>query len=128
MKALLDTHVLVWAIMDDPRLSALAREVITDTGNELFLSVASVWEMIIKAQRGRLRLPGDPAAFILEHLGLLGIESLPVELSHVLRLLHLPAHHRDPFDRMLVAQSQMEGLPILTSDPLIARYSVEVIW
>lgn len=128
MKALLDTHTFLWWILDDKRLSPRARETIRDPNNTLFLSAASAWEMVIKAQAGRLRLPENPARFIHEQLSLQGIEGLPVQVSHALHVSSLPAHHRDPFDRLLVAQSQMENLPILSSDPLIAQYEVEIIW
>lgn len=128
MKALLDTHTFLWWILDDERLSPRVRETIRDPNTTLFLSAASAWEMVIKAQAGRLRLSENPARFIQEQLSLQGIEGLPVQVSHALHVSSLPAHHRDPFDRLLVAQSQMENLPILSSDPLIAQYEVEIIW
>ena len=128
MRALLDTHAFLWWITNDPRLSKKVREIISDGENELFLSVASGWEMAIKAGLGRLQLPPNPEHFILEQMALNAIESLPVQMSHALHVYKLPAHHRDPFDRMLIAQAQLQNLPILTVDPQIARYSVKVIW
>jgi len=128
MRALLDTHAFLWWITNDPRLSRKVREIISDGENELFLSVASGWEMAIKAGLGRLQLPPNLEHFILEQMALNAIESLPVQMSHALHVYKLPAHHRDPFDRMLIAQAQLENLPILTVDPQIARYSVKVIW
>lgn len=128
MRALLDTHAFLWWITNDPRLSKKVREIISDGENELFLSVASGWEMAIKAGLERLQLPSNLEHFILEQMALNAIESLPVQMSHALHVYKLPAHHRDPFDRMLIAQAQLQNLPILTVDPQIARYSVKVIW
>lgn len=128
MKALLDTHAFLWWISDDPRLSAPIRELVGNGESKLFLSAASGWEIAIKMRLGRLEVHGDPEQFILEQLALNDIAVLPVSISHALRTVALPGHHRDPFDRMLVAQSQIERLPIVTADPLIARYAVEVIW
>ena len=128
MKVLLDTHVFLWWITDDPRLSPLAREIIADGTNRIYFSAASGWEIAIKAKLGRLKLPGNPERFVPEQLKLNAIEALPVQLSHALHVHKLPDHHRDPFDRLLIAQAQLEKMPILTADPQISRYSVEVIW
>jgi PIN domain nuclease of toxin-antitoxin system len=128
MKALLDTHAFLWWITDDPCLSSHVREIIADGDNELFLSAASGWEMAIKAKLGKLHLPDNPESFVLDQLAINAIESLPVQMGHALRVYALPEHHRDPFDRMLVAQAQSERIPILTADPLIAQYAVKVIW
>jgi PIN domain nuclease of toxin-antitoxin system len=128
MKALLDTHVFLWWINDDPRLSDAARELIGNGENALFLSAASGWEIATKMRLGRLEVQGDPEQFIFEQLALNDITVLPISMSHALRTTALPDHHRDPFDRMLVAQSQIEQLPIVTTDPLITRYAVEAIW
>jgi len=128
MKALLDTHVFLRWITDDPRLSSRTREIIADGANQIFLSAASGWEIAIKAKLGRLRLPDDPERFIPRQLELNAIEVLPVQLSHALHVYELPEYHRDPFDRLLIAQAQLEKLPILTADSQICRYPVEVIW
>ncbi len=128
MKVLLDTHTFLWWIADSPRLSARAHEVIRDSNNELFFSAASGWEIAIKAQLGRLQLPDNLEQFIVEQLSLNTILVLPIQLRHALHVYTLPQHHRDPFDRMLVAQSQVENLPILTTDPQIAQYEVKTIW
>jgi PIN domain nuclease of toxin-antitoxin system len=128
MKALLDTHAFLWWINDDPRLSDTARELASNGENELFLSAASGWEIAIKMRLGRLEVREDPEQFIFDQLALNDIAVLPISMNHALRTAALPDHHRDPFDRMLVAQSQIEQLPIVTADPLIARYAVEVIW
>ena len=128
MNALLDTHTFLWWIADKPELSPRALEVISDGDNTLFLSAASGWEIAIKAKLSRLQLPDNPARFVTEHMSLNAITSLPIQLSHALHVYTLPNHHQDPFDRMLVAQSQLEKLPIVTKDPQIGHYSVEVIW
>lgn len=128
MRALLDTHTFLWWITDDPRLSPRARRIIENGENHLFLSAASGWEMAIKAKLGRLQLPGDLERFIIEQLSLNAIESLPIQMAHALHVYRLPDHHRDPFDRLLIAQAQLENLPILTADPQIARYLVKTIW
>lgn len=128
MKALLDTLTFLWWITDDPCLSARAREILSDGRNILFLSAVSGWEIRVKARLGRLTLPDKPGPFILEQLYRNAFDSLPIQLSHALHVFSLPDFHRDPFDRILIAQSQLERLPILTSDPQISEYPVEVIW
>lgn len=128
MKILLDTHAFLWWITDDPQLSPRARHIIRDGKNEIFLSAANGWEIAIKAQLGRLKLPDKPELFISEQMSMNAIQGLPVEISHALHVYNLPGHHQDPFDRMLVSQSQLEGMHILTSDPQIAKYHVKVIW
>lgn len=128
MRALLDTHTFLWWITDDPQLSPRVREIISSGENKLFLSAASGWEMAVKAALGKLTFPGSLKIFIIEQLAVNGIDSLPVELAHALHVSTLPVIHRDPFDRLLIAQAQLEDLPILTADPQIGRYDVEVIW
>ena len=128
MKVLLDTHAFLWAMMDEPRLSTRAREVLKDGAITLVLSVASVWEVMLKVQAGKLRLPDAPGRYLEDRANLFGMERLPIELRHVQQLEALPMHHRDPFDRLLIAQARVEGLPILTADPAFARFDVQVIW
>ena len=128
MRALLDTHAFLWWVLENERLSPRARQTISDGNNQFFLSAASAWEIVIKARAGRLRLPDNPGRFITQQMSVNTIQGLPIQLTHALHVATLPGHHRDLFDRMLIAQSQLERLPILTSDPLIARYPVEVIW
>lgn len=128
MKVLLDTHAFLWWIGDDPQLSPQARKIISDGANILYLSAASSWEIAIKAKLGKLKLPSNLASFIAEQLADNAITSLAVEMHHALHVYALPDYHRDPFDRMLIAQAQLEKLPILTADPQIARYPVEVLW
>ena len=128
MRALLDTHTFLWWITDDTRLSPRARKLIGDGSNKLYFSAASGWEIAIKAQLGRLSFPGKPGAFIPDQLARNAVEVLPVTLSHALHVYGLPSYHRDPFDRLLVAQSQLEDMPLLTADPLLAEYAVEIVW
>ena len=128
MRALLDTCTFLWWLTDDPQLSPRARKVISRGDNKLFLSAASGWEMAIKAALGKITFPGNLKSFVLEQLNANGLDSLSVEMPHALHVSTLPAIHRDPFDRLLIAQAQLENLPILTPDPQIGRYDVEVIW
>lgn len=128
MNVLLDTHAFLWWISDSPKLSALAREVMSDGNNVLYFSAASGWEIAIKAQLGRLQLPNDLESFIPEQLAANNMTVLPVQLHHALHVSMLPRYHRDPFDRILIAQSQVESLPLVTVDAKISRYAVDIIW
>jgi PIN domain nuclease of toxin-antitoxin system len=129
MRALLDTHTFLWwTASRGSRISAIARELIQDGETEIVLSVVSIWEIAIKVGSGRIELPGPIGEFIPDRMGLHAFGALAVEASHALRVAHLPPIHRDPFDRLLVAQAQVEGIPIVTADPAIAQYDVETIW
>jgi PIN domain nuclease of toxin-antitoxin system len=114
--------------MGDPQLSDIARRIISDGSNEIFLSAASAWEIAVKAAQGRLSLPDPPEKYVADRLTLHRLQGLPLQLSHALRVYALPEIHRDPFDRLLIAQSQLEKMPILTPDKNIPKYEVEVIW
>ena len=128
MRALLDTHAFLWWVTDDARLSDTAREVIADGRNEIHFSAASGWEIAIKARLGRLTVPDDLARFMTGQIEQNGFRILAVELGHALRVHSLEDLHRDPFDRMLVAQSMVENLPIIGRDAQITAYGVESIW
>jgi len=128
LRLLLDTHVFLWWVTADPRLSRRARTLIADAANTLYLSAASGWEMAIKAGLGRLQMADELERLVPEQMALNGIEGLPVVLAHALRVHALPAHHRDPFDRLLVAQAELEDLAIVTGDPQIAEYGVRTVW
>jgi len=128
MRVLLDTHVFLWWITDDRRVSARARDVLSSARNVLFFSAASGWEIAIKAGLGRIELPSPLERFLTLQLRENCIQVLPIQLSHALRVHALPLRHRDPFDRMLVAQAQLEKLPILSADARIAEYGVESFW
>ncbi|MCU0834847.1 MAG: type II toxin-antitoxin system VapC family toxin [Chromatiaceae bacterium] len=121
MRLLLDTHVALWALTDDPRLSEPARALIADPANDVLVSAASVWEIAIKHALGRGDMPisGDQA---LDWFRQAGYQLLPIAPEHAAAVEHLPDHHRDPFDRMLVAQAMAEPLRLLTHDPLVLRY------
>jgi PIN domain nuclease of toxin-antitoxin system len=127
MKVLLDTHTFLWAITEEGKLSRRAQQIYTGP-NDLWLSVGSVWEILIKVQAGKLPLPEPSGPYLVKKLAQNRIEVLPVALDHVLRTESLPLHHRDPFDRLLIAQSIEEGWPIVTADPVFERYPVDVIW
>jgi PIN domain nuclease of toxin-antitoxin system len=128
VRVLLDTHTFLWWNTNDPQLSTLARSTIADCENEVFLSAASAWEIAIKAARGRLTLPEPPERYVTERMARHRIQALPIHLSHALHIHTLPLLHTDPFDRLLVAQSQLERMPLLTTDAEIVRYGVQVIW
>jgi PIN domain nuclease of toxin-antitoxin system len=128
VRALLDSHAFLWAVADDARLSDQAREVIRDRRNDILFSPATAYEIALKAAIGRLSLPDPVDVYISSRLGLFGFMPLPVEVHHGVRAGTLPPIHRDPWDRLLVAQAQIEGLPILTTDPAIGQYDVETIW
>lgn len=131
MRVLLDTHTFLWWIDNDARLSASVDAFIRNGTNEVLFSAASSWEIAIKAQLGKLALPTNTAnleQFILEQVAKNDFTVLPIQVEHTLAVYRLPLHHRDPFDRILVAQSQVENVPILSDDPLIRQYEAQVIW
>jgi len=128
MKVLMDTHTFLWWNTGDPQLSSYAREVIADGRNEVFLSAASVWEIVIKTAKGKLILPGSPAQYVSSRMSLYRFRPLPVQISHATHVYELPPHHNDPFDRLLIAQSQLESMPLVTKDEDIRRYGLEIIW
>ena len=128
MRILLDTHALLWWLADDPRLSETARKTISDGRNVLLWSMASSWEIAVKVGIGKLSLGRPLQQLYVEIVTKQAVELLPVTHDHCTLLAGLPLHHRDPFDRMLVAQAQREKLPLLSADPKISRYEVEVLW
>ena len=128
MKLLLDTHAFLWWITDDPQLSPKARELISDSHNTMYWSAASSWEVSIKYALGRLPLPETPEQFLPVELGKNRIESLSVIDVHAFQAGRLPRHHGDPFDRMLVAQAQVESLAILSNDLILTHYDVDIHW
>lgn len=129
MRLLLDTHTFLWwSSHRGALLSDRARELLADGATGASFSVVSAWEIAIKVGGGRMDLPDVVERYIPDRIRHHGFDLLPIELSHVFRAGSLPPIHRDPFDRMLVAQAQIEGLPILTADPVISLYDVETIW
>jgi len=128
VRILLDTQCWLWMAAFPEKLSARTRELVTANDHALYLSAASAWEIAIKHSRGKLQLPESPEQYVMSRCDRLRTEPLPIDHSHALRVAALPSHHRDPFDRVLVAQAQIEGLPILTGDPVFRLYDVDVLW
>jgi PIN domain nuclease of toxin-antitoxin system len=126
MRILIDTHVLLWGLQDEDRLSDRVRNLLPV--EDVWISVASLWEIIAKVQVGKLSLPTPVGEYLSEKLLGNGVSVLPLTFAHVRRLADLPLHHRDPFDRILVAQSLEEKLPLISADPLFKKYSVQLIW
>jgi PIN domain nuclease of toxin-antitoxin system len=127
MRLLLDTHVFLWYITADPKLPAPFRVAIQDPGNEVFLSAVSVWEAVIKCGLGKLPLPNAPAEYLPQQRAAHGISPLPVDEGAMSHLTGLAPLHRDPFDRLLIAQAIQHGLTIATVDPDIAAYPVSLL-
>jgi PIN domain nuclease of toxin-antitoxin system len=128
MKVLLDTHAFLWFVTDDPRLGSVAKSSIQDPTNERILSAASLWEMAIKFSLGKLKLAKPFATLIPEQLAANVIQILPIQLSHVVAVAGLPFHHRDPFDRLLIAQAIVEGIGLLSAESVFDAYGVKRIW
>lgn len=124
---LIDTHVWLWLQTAPERLSDGTRGLVENARNDLLLSAASAWEIAIKYRLGKLPLPEEPARYVPDRMRRSGTTPLPVEPAHALRTSELPDHHRDPFDRLLVAQAQLLDLPIITVDPQIRAYDVSTL-
>ncbi len=127
MRFLLDTHIFLWFIAGSERLRDPARSLLIDPENEALLSVASLWEIAIKINLGKLTLERPFEELIPEQLSVADIDRLPIRMEHLTALLKLPLHHRDPFDRLIIAQALAEGVPVLSSDPEFRKYPVQVI-
>lgn len=128
MRCLLDTHAFIWWANEPARLSSKALTLCQDRSNSLLLSLVSVWEMQIKHQLGKMQFRLSLAKLIEEQQQANQLEILPITLTHILGLTDLPTHHRDPFDRLLIAQAVSEGLTLISHDPHMAQYPVQVIW
>ncbi|WP_423226701.1 type II toxin-antitoxin system VapC family toxin [Candidatus Amarolinea aalborgensis] len=128
MNLLLDTQALLWFVLDDSRLSGRARESIVATDGLIFVSPASFWEIAIKISLGKYALPAPFAAFWDDQLLTNDFTLLPIAMSHTARVVDLPFHHRDPFDRLIIAQSLVEGTPVASSDEMFDRYGVKRVW
>jgi PIN domain nuclease of toxin-antitoxin system len=124
---LLDTQCWLWWLVSPEKLTASALARLADGENRLLFSAASSWEIAIKYTIGKLPLPEPPETFVASRLARDGVTPLPVEHLHALRVSALPLYHRDPFDRLLVAQAQIENVPIMTADPVFERYGIQII-
>jgi len=128
MRYLLDTHAFLWFATGDENLSAVAKEIIENSKNNIYLSSASVWELSIKIIIGKLKLKKDLNKFIAENIAIYGYIPMPVTIPHALAIAKLPEIHKDPFDRILIAQATVEKMKLISSDSYIARYSVKTVW
>ncbi len=129
MSYLLDTSAFLWFVTDDRKLSTLARRVLEESSDDIYFSLASIWELAIKANLGRgLELPRPFAEFVDIELQAEQIRILNIELDHLKLVADLPRHHRDPFDRLLIAQSQVENIPVISSDAAFDQYPIQRIW
>lgn len=127
MRLLLDTHAFLWAAADPDQLRAAARTAIEDSTNEVFVSAAVAWEISIKAALGKLTVPANPAVWFPARVRSLGFQTLDISAAHGLAIAALPDIHRDPFDRIMIAQAQIEGLTFVTRDPENQKYPINVI-
>ncbi|MGH7171941.1 MAG: type II toxin-antitoxin system VapC family toxin [Gemmataceae bacterium] len=128
MRVVLDTHALYWYIEGDPRLSAYAQTLIQDASNDVLISPASYWEIAIKVSIGKWQLNRPYEEFIDIGLNQYGFQVLPILPTHTARLIGLPFHHKDPFDRLLVAQALVEGIPIISNDSDLDPYGITRLW
>jgi len=128
MNILLDTHTFLWWVAEDAQLSLRAKEIIANPDNKIYFSVVSAWEIIIKVGIGKLSLSEPPETYIPSRIIANQFEILAVQMPHILKINSLPNFHKDPFDRLLIAQSLVEDLSLLTVDNAIAQYPVKTIW
>ncbi len=128
MKLILDTSALLWVLLTPANLSATAARLLSDPANLLFVSVASLWEITIKVGIGKLAIPNSDIEEVIANLAAFRIRVLPIRSEDLKALQALPPHHKDPFDRIIVAQAQVEGIPIVTTDQRIQQYAVRVLW
>jgi len=128
MRVLVDTHVFLWWVEGDRALPAKARAALSNQDNECLFSLASAWELAIKAGLGKLKLAIPVQRYITEHVAANGFRMLDIRMAHIGRVESLPPHHGDPFDRLLVAQALEEKLPVITADPVFRNYGVKRIW
>ncbi len=128
MKLLLDTHALLWFLLNDEKLSRNAKSIIADSSNAIFVSPASYWEIAIKISLGKYLLNQPFADFIEQELTKNEFSILPITIQHAAIVCTLPFHHRDPFDRLLIAQAIVDNIPMLSNDTAFDKYSVKRIW
>ena len=128
MKYLLDNHTFLWWNLGDSQLSHHASTIIADGSNEIFLSAVSAWEIAVKVAKRRLTIPDEPVRFVPTRMQLHGFQPLPLQIYHATRVYELPMYHSDPFDRLLIAQSQLENMPLISMDTTSRDYDLEVVW
>ncbi len=128
MKLLLDTHAFLWFIGGDPQLTTYARQLIEDPSNQRYVSIASVWEITIKSSLGRLIVPAPPSRLISDHIWSNSIALLAISSEHLDVVHALPYHHKDPFDRLMIAQAIHEGMTLVSKDQAITAYNLPVLW
>lgn len=128
MRLLLDTHTFIWYVTDNPRLSANVKRLIEDENNEKLVSIASIWEMAIKHSIGRLNFNLPFMEFVRQQLSVSNIGLLEINLNHIEVVASLPLHHRDPFDRLIIAQSMAEQIPVLSVDAIFDAYAIARLW
>ncbi|GET37854.1 type II toxin-antitoxin system VapC family toxin [Microseira wollei] len=128
MRLLLDTHTFIWFVTDNPKLSETARGLINDGNNEIWLSTASIWEMAIKQSTGKLSFGLPFRVFIEQQVSLNRSDILNINLDHIEVIVTLPFHHRDPFDRLIIAQAMVEQIPILSADSVFDAYGIQRLW
>ncbi len=128
MQLLLDSHVFLWWVEDDPKLSNLARNLIANTDNDCFVSLATAWELAIKAGQGKLNLKSTVSNYVGRHIQINAFNLLDVKLAHIDGVELLPPHHKDPFDRLLIAQAKSEGLQLISADIAFDAYKIDRLW
>jgi PIN domain nuclease of toxin-antitoxin system len=128
MKVLLDTCAFIWLVTDNPKLSELAKEIFLDEDNEILLSAVTGFEIAVKYSLGKLHLTEPPREFVIHRMNANALTELPVSMAHALALQNMPLHHKDPFDRLLVAQAMVNQIPLLSADQQLSAYDIERIW
>ena len=128
MRLLLDTHAFLWFLLDDPKLSMAAGNLIDDPGNDIEISPATYWEIAIKVSLRKYELPGPLEVFIEREISINDFHILHIEPKHTAALARMPFHHRDPFDRLLIAQAMVEQIPLVSADPACDAYAITRLW
>ncbi len=128
MNYLLDTHVFIWWITGESRLPQTVQKVLSEAAGSVWVSAASLWEMALKIKLGKLKMPEPFDTYVLRQIQINRMEVLPIHAPHVLETMKLPAHHRDPFDRLLVAQARREELTLISGDSAMRSYDVAILW
>jgi len=124
----LDTHAFLWFVLDDQRISNEAKSIIENSKNEIYFSAASAWEIAIKIKLARLKIKGEFETFIIDQLSTNSFVPLSISISHSLYTHRLPQVHKDPFDRIIIAQSKLENLPLISKDREIRKYKIAMVW